>query len=141
MYFTNDPDNFEFPLIPMQNESQLTTTLIERIDVLPRAKRSISKPPGRCHELKHMIGNTPLLAVRLRFQGRERVIYAKAEHINMTGSLRIGWRFIFSRGLTRKGAFNRAILSLKRRAATRESLSLRLDARLDIKSSSSCRIG
>jgi hypothetical protein len=74
MYFTNTPDNFEFALIPMQNESHLTTTLIERVGVLPRAKTSIRKPPGRCNELKHMIGNTPLLAVRFRFKGRERVI-------------------------------------------------------------------
>src|SRR5947207_8182333 len=88
MYVTNDPDNFEFALIPMQNESQLTTTLIEHIDVLPRAKTSRRKPPTRCNELRHMIGNTPLLAVRFSFKGKERVIYAKAEHINMTGSIK-----------------------------------------------------
>ena len=88
MYVTNDPDNFEFALIPMQNESQLTTTLIERIDVLPRAKTLSRKPPTRCNDLKHMIGNTPLLAVRFSFKGKERVIYAKAEHINMTGSIK-----------------------------------------------------
>ena len=35
-----------------------------------------------------MIGNTPLLAIRFRFRGSERVIYAKAEHINMTGSIK-----------------------------------------------------
>lgn len=35
-----------------------------------------------------MIGNTPLLAIRFSFRGKERVIYAKAEHINMTGSIK-----------------------------------------------------
>lgn len=35
-----------------------------------------------------MIGNTPLLAIRFAFRGRERVIYAKAEHLNMTGSIK-----------------------------------------------------
>ncbi|MGH9872448.1 MAG: PLP-dependent cysteine synthase family protein [Pyrinomonadaceae bacterium] len=35
-----------------------------------------------------MIGNTPLLAIRLLFKGTERVIYAKAEHLNMTGSIK-----------------------------------------------------
>jgi len=35
-----------------------------------------------------MIGNTPLLAIRFSFRGRERVIYAKAEHLNMTGSIK-----------------------------------------------------
>ncbi|MDQ5845758.1 MAG: PLP-dependent cysteine synthase family protein [Acidobacteriota bacterium] len=35
-----------------------------------------------------MIGNTPLLAIRFAFRGTERVIYAKAEHLNMTGSIK-----------------------------------------------------
>lgn len=35
-----------------------------------------------------MIGNTPLLAIHFTFNGRERVIYAKAEHMNMTGSIK-----------------------------------------------------
>jgi cysteine synthase A len=35
-----------------------------------------------------MIGNTPLLAIRFLFRGQERVIYAKAEHLNMTGSIK-----------------------------------------------------
>jgi cysteine synthase len=42
----------------------------------------------RFQQLKHMIGNTPLLAIRFRMRGKERVIYAKAEHINMTGSIK-----------------------------------------------------
>jgi cysteine synthase len=47
-----------------------------------------SKVPTRVNHLKHLIGNTPLLAVRLLFKGKPRVIYAKAEHINMTGSIK-----------------------------------------------------
>ena len=35
-----------------------------------------------------MIGNTPLLAIHFTFRGTERVIYAKAEHLNMTGSIK-----------------------------------------------------
>jgi cysteine synthase len=35
-----------------------------------------------------MIGNTPLLAIRFSLRGKERVIYAKAEHLNMTGSIK-----------------------------------------------------
>lgn len=45
-------------------------------------------PLARCKELRHMIGNTPLLAIRLSLRGKERVIYAKAEHMNMTGSIK-----------------------------------------------------
>ena len=63
------------------------TTTITRNDSLARAL-SIRNPPDRCQQLKHMIGNTPLLAVRFAFRGKERVIYAKAEQINMTGSIK-----------------------------------------------------
>ncbi len=48
----------------------------------------IGKTPARFNHLKHMIGNTPLLAIRFAFRGTERVIYAKAEHLNMTGSIK-----------------------------------------------------
>ena len=43
---------------------------------------------SRIRQLKHMIGNTPLLAIRFSFRGKRRVIYAKAEHLNMTGSIK-----------------------------------------------------
>ena len=43
---------------------------------------------AQSRNLKHMIGNTPLLAIRYLYRGRERVIYAKAEHMNMTGSIK-----------------------------------------------------
>lgn len=39
-------------------------------------------------ELGHMIGNTPLLAIRFRYRGDRRAIYAKAENLNMTGSIK-----------------------------------------------------
>jgi cysteine synthase A len=64
-----------------------TITAITRNDSLLGAL-SIRQPPTRCQQLKHMIGNTPLLAVRFSFRGTERVIYAKAEQINMTGSIK-----------------------------------------------------
>jgi len=44
--------------------------------------------PAKCRALKHMIGNTPLLAIRLLYRGQERVVYAKAEHLNLTGSIK-----------------------------------------------------
>ena len=46
------------------------------------------KTPTRFKELKHMIGNTPLLVIRFTYKGVPRTIYAKAEHINMTGSIK-----------------------------------------------------
>lgn len=38
--------------------------------------------------LARAIGNTPLLAVRCRWRGRERVVYAKYEQLNLTGSIK-----------------------------------------------------
>lgn len=67
-------------------QSQITT-LVKL--VAPEATSTlISKTPTRFKQLKHMIGNTPLLAIRFAFRGKERVIYAKAEHLNMTGSIK-----------------------------------------------------
>src|SRR6476659_9152127 len=62
-------------------------TLIKHLDHRPAAV-TIEKTPARFKQLKHMIGNTPLLAIRFAFRGTERVIYAKAEHLNMTGSIK-----------------------------------------------------
>jgi cysteine synthase A len=42
----------------------------------------------RLRGLKCLVGNTPLLAIDLKYRGQQRVIYAKAEHINMTGSIK-----------------------------------------------------
>ncbi len=42
----------------------------------------------RIRELSSLIGNTPLLAIRFAFLGQERTIYAKAENLNMTGSIK-----------------------------------------------------
>ncbi|AFA46903.1 PLP-dependent cysteine synthase family protein [Acetobacterium woodii] len=39
-------------------------------------------------ELEKMIGNTPLLKINFRYQGAVRTIYAKAEHYNLTGSIK-----------------------------------------------------
>lgn len=42
----------------------------------------------RFSSLSSMIGNTPLLEIKLFYKGRERTIYAKAEYYNMTGSIK-----------------------------------------------------
>ena len=48
---------------------------------------ALTKTPSPFKRLKHMIGNTPLLAIRFAYRGSERVVYAKDEHLNMTGSI------------------------------------------------------
>ena len=62
----------------------------------------------RIKGLSCMIGNTPLLAIRFEFLGRERTIYAKAEHLNMTGSIkdRMAFHILeqgYARGLLEPG--------------------------------------
>jgi cysteine synthase A len=42
----------------------------------------------RCRAIREMVGNTPLLAIRCTFRGHPRTIYAKAEHLNLTGSIK-----------------------------------------------------
>lgn len=42
----------------------------------------------RVSQVSALIGNTPLLAINLRYKGRFRTIYAKAENHNMTGSIK-----------------------------------------------------
>src|SRR5215813_160176 len=70
----------------MQN--QIVT--MEPLERLPSLNASFVKPrvQTRGQQLKHMIGNTPLLRIHLRYRGRERVVYAKAEHMNLTGSIK-----------------------------------------------------
>ncbi len=43
---------------------------------------------SRIRDFSNMIGNTPLLAIDLLFQGQKRVLYAKAETLNITGSIK-----------------------------------------------------
>ena len=38
--------------------------------------------------LSPLIGNTPLLAIDCTFEGRRQTVYAKAEHLNLTGSIK-----------------------------------------------------
>jgi cysteine synthase A len=42
----------------------------------------------RFRALDAMVGNTPLLAVRFRYGGEEHTLYAKAEFLNLTGSIK-----------------------------------------------------
>ncbi len=40
------------------------------------------------HGLSSLIGNTPLLEIEFLYRGKPRTLYAKAEHLNMTGSIK-----------------------------------------------------
>ena len=63
----------------------------------------LADPTARFTQLKHMIGNTPLVELRFRFRGEERLLYAKAEYINMTGSIKDRMAFHILRTAYRDG--------------------------------------
>jgi cysteine synthase len=63
----------------------------------------------RFRGLSHLVGNTPLLAITCRYKGQRRTVYAKAENLNMTGSIKDRMalyilRQAYDRGLLRPGA-------------------------------------
>ncbi len=64
---------------------------------------------ARIHALRHLVGNTPLLAIDCTFRGRRRRVFAKAENLNMTGSIkdRMALHILargYAKGLLRPGA-------------------------------------
>jgi cysteine synthase len=63
----------------------------------------------RLKGLARLIGNTPMLAIDLTYRGQPRTLYAKAENLNMTGSIkdRMALHIVtrgYERGLLRPGA-------------------------------------
>jgi cysteine synthase A len=42
----------------------------------------------RVQGLRRLVGNTPLLAIQYRLRGRTGTVYAKPEHLNLTGSIK-----------------------------------------------------
>jgi cysteine synthase A len=54
------------------------------IDTQTITDRTITRLKG----LRHLVGNTPLLAIHFKYKGKPRIIYAKSENLNMTGSIK-----------------------------------------------------
>ncbi len=48
----------------------------------------VASAPAKLKALSRLVGNTPLLALHFRFRGRDRVLYAKAEYLSLTGSIK-----------------------------------------------------
>lgn len=62
----------------------------------------------RIKGLASLIGNTPILAIECKYKGKNRTIYAKAENLNMTGSIkdRMAFHILkkgYERGLLKPG--------------------------------------
>src|SRR6476620_12152685 len=49
---------------------------------------TLSMATPRLQGLRRLVGNTPLLAIHYRWQGRQRTVYAKSEQLNLTGSIK-----------------------------------------------------
>lgn len=58
----------------------------------------------RLDGLRHLIGNTPLLEIHFTFRGRPRLIYAKAENVNFTGSIKDRMAYHILRRAYERGA-------------------------------------
>ena len=51
-------------------------------------QQSFSEVPLSASYVESLIGNTPLLAIHFHYKGQRRTIFAKAEHLNLTGSIK-----------------------------------------------------
>jgi cysteine synthase A len=48
----------------------------------------IDTPTSKFKALTRLVGNTPLLSIQFRHHGREHILYAKAEYLSLTGSIK-----------------------------------------------------
>lgn len=58
----------------------------------------------RANYVENLIGNTPLLAIHCHFKGERRTVFAKAEHLNLTGSIKDRMAFHILKGAHQDGA-------------------------------------
>src|SRR5882757_8093574 len=74
------------------------------LDAYHGAMQCSSLTSERFRALGAMVGNTPLLAVHFRLENREHTIYAKAEFLNLTGSIKDRMALHVLRAAHRTGA-------------------------------------
>lgn len=48
----------------------------------------MTSPNSKFKALTRLVGNTPLLSIHFRIHGVHRVLFAKAEYLNLTGSIK-----------------------------------------------------
>jgi cysteine synthase len=65
-------------------------TAITGLFLVVREDKSVhlTETSRRLNGLTWLVGNTPLLAIDFKFRDQKRVIYSKAENLNMTGSIK-----------------------------------------------------
>ncbi len=57
----------------------------------------------RIKGLASLIGNTPLIEIRCKYKGQKRIIYAKAENLNFTGSIKDRMAFFILKNAYERG--------------------------------------
>lgn len=63
--------------------------------------------PASSTYVANLIGNTPLLAIHFHFKGKRRTIFAKAEHLNLSGSIKDRMAFHILECAYRDGAIRK----------------------------------
>ena len=59
--------------------------------------------PTSSSYVENLVGNTPLLAIHCHYKGERRTVFAKAEHLNLTGSIKDRMAFHILRAAYRDG--------------------------------------
>ncbi len=59
-----------------------------KINSLSEYQSHFSAVPTSSSYVENLIGNTPLLAVHFHYKGQRRTVFAKAEHLNLSGSIK-----------------------------------------------------
>jgi len=91
--------------------------------------------------LGRMIGNTPMLAIEFKFRGEPRVLHAKSEHFNMTGSIKDRMALHIMRRAYREGRIAPGDIVAEATAGTPAFPWRRSAGRSAIRSRSSCPTG
>lgn len=49
---------------------------------------TLDRPASKFKALTRLVGNTPLISIHFRYHGSHRIIFAKSEYLNLTGSIK-----------------------------------------------------
>jgi cysteine synthase A len=49
---------------------------------------ALEQPTTKFKALTRLVGNTPLISIHFRYQGAHRILFAKSEYLNLTGSIK-----------------------------------------------------
>ncbi len=77
------------------------------INTLSEFQSRFSAVPASANYVENLIGNTPLLAIHCHYKGSRRTVFAKAEHLNLSGSIKDRMAFHILATAYRDGAIRK----------------------------------